>query len=96
MSNQESFYFEGSNHRAVVLFHAYTGSTADVRMTGRALNRAGYTVYCHNLTGHNHADYREILEAGPVDWMQDGQQLRVYLLMNKILQSVADLSVRLL
>lgn len=73
MSNQESFYFEGSNHRAVVLFHAYTGSTADVRMTGRALNRAGYTVYCHNLTGHNHADYREILEADPVDWMQDAR-----------------------
>ncbi|RAV78419.1 hypothetical protein DBT54_07170 [Aerococcus loyolae] len=79
MQKQESFYFTGDNEVAVLLFHAYTGTTADVRMTGRALNREGYTVYCHNLTGHGTGRVEDILAAEPSDWIADARQALAFI-----------------
>lgn len=53
-------FLEG-NQRAVILFHAYTGSTADVRMLGTYLNQKGYSVYMPLLSGHGTDDIRHVL-----------------------------------
>ncbi|PMC78930.1 esterase [Aerococcus viridans] len=69
----EPFFFEG-DERAVILFHAYTGSANDVRMLGRRLNREGYTVYAPHLTGHATMDVFDLVKEGNPDaWLQDGQ-----------------------
>lgn len=70
MKLPEDLFFEAGN-RAVILFHAYTGSTADVRRTARALNSAGYTVYAPNFTGHATGSIENVLNAGPEIWHQD-------------------------
>ncbi|MFE0442007.1 alpha/beta hydrolase [Aerococcus sp. NPDC058936] len=67
------FFFEG-DERAVILFHAFTGTSNDVRMLGRRLNREGYTVYAPHLTGHATMDVFDLIKEGnPAAWLQDGQ-----------------------
>lgn len=78
MQLAQPFFFEG-NDRAVLLLHGYTGSTADVRRTGRAINAAGYTVYAINLTGHAENNIENILDAGPDIWYQDVKDAFTYL-----------------
>jgi len=69
----EPFYFEHGEH-AVILLHAYAGSANDVRMLGRALERANYTVYAPQFSGHATGDPRDILRQSPAQWWQDTQQ----------------------
>lgn len=53
------------------MLHAYTGNSNDVRMLGRQLNQAGYTVIGPLFTGHG-GDPRKILANGsPDDWWDD-------------------------
>lgn len=67
----ETFYFPHSGKKGVVLLHAYTGNSNDVRMLGRQLNWAGYTVCGPLFTGHG-GDPRNILKKGsPADWWDD-------------------------
>lgn len=67
----ETFYFPHSGKRGVVLLHAYTGNSNDVRMLGRRLNVAGYTVVGPLFTGHG-GDPRNILTKGsPDEWWDD-------------------------
>lgn len=67
----ESFFFPHSGRRGVILLHAYTGNTNDVRMLGRQLNWQGYTVFAPLLSGHG-GDPRKVLESnGPDDWWDD-------------------------
>ena len=67
----ESFFFPHSGRRGVILLHAYTGNTNDVRMLGRQLNWQGYTVFAPLLSGHG-GDPRKVLESnGPGDWWDD-------------------------
>ncbi|SDI43923.1 alpha/beta hydrolase [Natribacillus halophilus] len=61
------FTFEGDNGRAVLLLHGFTGSTADVRMLGRFLQRNGYTAHAPLFPGHG-VPPEELLETGPEDW----------------------------
>lgn len=68
----KDLFFEAGN-RAVILFHAYTGSTVDVRRTARALQKAGYTVYAPNFTGHATGSIENVLKAGPEVWHQDSK-----------------------
>ncbi|VDG32404.1 carboxylesterase [Lactobacillus sp.] [Lactiplantibacillus mudanjiangensis] len=68
------FLFEHGD-QAVILLHAYAGSANDVRMLARALERANYTVYGPQLTGHATGRPQDILEQGsPQQWWQDTQQ----------------------
>lgn len=70
----EPFYFEHGAH-AVILLHAYSGSANDVRMLGRTLERANYTVYAPQFTGHATLDPQDVLTQGsPTKWWQDTQQ----------------------
>lgn len=49
-------FLAGKKSTVIVLFHAYTGNTADVRLLGEFLHREGYPVYLPLLAGHG-TDY---------------------------------------
>lgn len=75
----EPFFFEG-DERAIILFHAFTGTSNDVRMLGRRLNREGYTVYAPHLTGHGTTEVFDLVKEGNPDaWLQDGQDAYDYM-----------------
>ena len=52
MEGADTFLLEGSNGRAVLLLHGYTGTTAEMRPLGNHLHSLGYTVLCPRLPGH--------------------------------------------
>ena len=56
--------------RAVLLFHGFTGNSADVRMIGRFLEGKGYTCHAPHYKGHG-VPPEELLHTGPKDWWQD-------------------------
>lgn len=56
--------------RAVLLLHAFTGNTADVRMLGRYLQKQGYTCHAPLYKGHG-VPPEELVKTGPEDWWQD-------------------------
>ncbi|WP_158736713.1 carboxylesterase [Alteribacillus sp. YIM 98480] len=63
------FTFEGGK-RAVLLLHAFTGSSADVRMLGRYLQQRGYTCHAPIYQGHG-VPPEELMETEHFDWWQD-------------------------
>ncbi|MCT8140235.1 carboxylesterase [Anaerobacillus sp. CMMVII] len=63
------FLFEGGD-RAVLLLHGFTGSSADVRMLGRFLQKKGYTCHAPQYKGHG-VPPEELVHTGPDDWWQD-------------------------
>lgn len=63
------FFLEGGT-RAVLLLHAFTGSSADVRQLGRFLNKRGYTCYAPHYRGHA-VPPEELLKTDPNQWWQD-------------------------
>lgn len=63
------FLFE-EGPRAVLLLHGFTGSSADVRMLGRFLEKHGYTSYAPHYKGHG-VPPEELVVTGPDDWWQD-------------------------
>ncbi|MFC3634569.1 alpha/beta hydrolase [Enterococcus rivorum] len=56
---------------AVLLLHAYSGSSNDVRMLSRFLEKANYTVYSPNFTGHGTLRPEDILAESITKWQQD-------------------------
>jgi carboxylesterase len=63
--------FSEKGSQAVLLLHAYSGSSNDVRMLSRSLEKAGYTVYSPNFSGHGTLRPEDILEQTPEQWWQD-------------------------
>jgi carboxylesterase len=63
------FTFEAGK-RAVLLLHGFTGSSADVRMLGRFLEKKGYTSHAPIYTGHA-VPPEELVHTGPDEWWQD-------------------------
>lgn len=63
------FLFEGGE-RAVLLLHGFTGSSADVRMLGRYLQKQGYTCHAPQYKGHG-VPPEELVHTGPEDWWQN-------------------------
>ncbi|WHY71444.1 alpha/beta hydrolase [Fictibacillus enclensis] len=63
------FMFEGGK-RAVLLLHGFTGSSADVRMLGRFLQKKGYTCHAPQYKGHA-VPPEELVHTGPDDWWKD-------------------------
>ena len=68
----EPFYFNGGRP-AVILLHAYSGNSNDVRMLGRALQKHGYTVYAPVFTGHGGDPCRILRDGDPAVWWEDTQ-----------------------
>ena len=63
------FFFE-AGPRAVLLLHGFTGSSADVRMLGRFLEKHGYTSLAPHYKGHG-VPPEELIATSPDDWWQD-------------------------
>lgn len=65
-------FLPGTKKLAVILLHAYTGSSSDMRLVALALNQAGYPVLVPHFTGHATAEPLDILQKGNVElWWQD-------------------------
>src|SRR5690606_24892301 len=54
----------------VLLLHGFTGTSADVRMLGRFLEKKGYTSYAPHYRGHG-VPPEQLIETGPKDWWED-------------------------
>ena len=63
------FLFEGGA-KAILLLHGFTGSSADVRMLGRFLQKKGYTCHAPQFKGHG-VPPEQLVLTGPADWWQD-------------------------
>lgn len=63
--------FTQNGSRAVLLLHAYSGSSNDVRMLSRYLEKENYTVYSPNFSGHATVTPEDILAKSTSDWWQD-------------------------
>ena len=63
------FFFE-KGKRAVLLLHGFTGTSADVRMLGRFLEKKGYTSLAPHYKGHG-VPPEELIQTGPAEWWED-------------------------
>lgn len=63
------FFFQ-AGPRAVLLLHGFTGSSADVRMLGRFLEKHGYTSLAPHYKGHG-VPPEELIVSNPEQWWQD-------------------------
>ncbi|MFV0557412.1 MAG: alpha/beta hydrolase [Enterococcus sp.] len=63
--------YSQNGQRAILLLHAYSGSSNDVRMLARFLERQGYTVYAPVLSGHGTNEPQDIFATGPSNWWQE-------------------------
>lgn len=69
IAEPKPFTFKGGD-RAVLLLHGFTGTSADVRMLGRFLQKKGYTCHAPQYKGHG-VPPEELVHTGPEDWWQD-------------------------
>jgi carboxylesterase len=60
------FRFEGGRS-GVLLIHGLTGTPAEMRLVGKGLNRAGFSVYGMQLAGHC-GDAKDLLATNWQDW----------------------------
>lgn len=68
----QPFFLAGSQKIAILLLHAYTGNSTDMRLLAQALNRQGYAVLVPQFRGHATGEPLDILMAGsPAAWWQD-------------------------
>lgn len=63
-------FFFRAGKRAVLLLHGFTGSSADVRMLGRYLEKHGYTSLAPHYKGHG-VPPEELIASHPDEWWQD-------------------------
>ena len=66
MIRQTDFFFEG-DRRGVLLIHGLTGTPMEMRLLGKGLNSAGFTVHGMQLAGHC-GDTDDLLATGWRDW----------------------------
>ena len=63
------FFFQAGK-RAVLLLHGFTGSSSDVRMLGRYLEKQGYTCHAPHYKGHG-VPPEQLIQTSPADWWGD-------------------------
>lgn len=66
MIRQADFFLEG-NRSGVLLIHGLTGTPMEMRLLGKGLNNAGFTVHGMQLAGHC-GDTDDLLATGWRDW----------------------------
>ena len=69
IAQPKPFFFE-KGKRAVLLLHGFTGTSADVRMLGRFLEKKGYTSLAPHYKGHG-VPPEELIHTGPEQWWED-------------------------
>lgn len=70
----KKYEYEKKGPKAVILFHAYTGTPNDVNSVARALERNNYTVLTPTLDGHDLDDPNGLLKYGIDDWIKNGEE----------------------
>ncbi|ASN06397.1 alpha/beta hydrolase [Virgibacillus necropolis] len=65
----KSFTYRGGD-RAVLLLHAFTGNTVDVKKLGKYLQKYNYTCHAPLYKGHG-LEPNALIKTGPKDWWQD-------------------------
>jgi len=64
------FYFD-NGPKAVILLHSFSGTSTDMRLLGRFLERHDYSAYAPMFAGHGTSEPLDILElGGPDKWWQ--------------------------
>lgn len=63
----EPFFWQGGNHKGVLLIHGFTGSPSELRELGEQLRRKGYTVEGLLLAGHG-TDPHDLLDVKAEQW----------------------------
>lgn len=66
MIQNVEYLLEGGR-AGVLLIHGLTGTPNEMRLLGKGLNRAGFTVYGMQLAGHC-GDEKDLLQTGWQDW----------------------------
>ncbi|QWF19630.1 alpha/beta hydrolase [Lysobacter capsici] len=66
MIHDADFHFEGGPH-GVLLIHGLTGTPSEMRLLGKGLNRAGFSVHGMQLAGHC-GNEDDLLATGWRDW----------------------------
>lgn len=69
IAQPKPFFFE-TGKRAVLLLHGFTGTSADVRMLGRFLEKKGYTSLAPHYRGHG-VPPEQLIQTGPDEWWED-------------------------
>ena len=92
MSGAESFFFKGTNERAVLLLHGYTGAPSEMRLLGEYLNSKGFTVKCVLLPGHGTTP-EDLNETTTDDWYAEAEHACCELLSSHSKVMVAGLSM---
>ena len=69
---QTDFFFEGGRS-GVLLIHGLTGTPMEMRLLGKGLNRAGFTVHGMQLAGHC-GNVEDLLATGWRDWYASVEQ----------------------
>lgn len=69
IAQSKPFFFKHGK-RAVLLLHGFTGTSADVRMLGRFLEKKGYTSLAPHYKGHGVAP-EKLIHTGPDEWWED-------------------------
>lgn len=92
MSGAESFFFKGTNERAVLLLHGYTGAPSEMRLLGEYLNSKGFTVKCVLLPGHGTTP-EDLNETTTDDWYAEAERACCELLSSHSKVMVAGLSM---
>jgi carboxylesterase len=67
---KESFYFPGTNGKAVLLIHGWTDVSYEMRRLGKYLNENGYTAFGPMLSGHG-TKPEDLENVRWEDWMED-------------------------
>jgi len=70
--HDSSFFFEGGD-AGVLLIHGLTGTPAEMKIVGKGLARAGFTVYGMQLAGHC-GSKEDLLATGWRDWYASAEQ----------------------
>ena len=68
-----SFRFEGDRGSAVLLIHGLTGTPVEMRLLGKGLHNAGFTVAGVQLAGHC-GSVEDLLQTGWQDWYASVEQ----------------------
>ncbi len=72
MIQQAGFHLDGGRS-GVLLIHGLTGTPAEMRLLGKGLNHAGFTVYGMQLAGHC-GNTEDLLATGWRDWYASVQR----------------------
>lgn len=67
MKGAETFLLQGTNDKAVLLLHGYTGAPSEMRPLGDYLHALGYTVLCVRLPGHG-TSVNDLEATTAADW----------------------------